>query len=70
MTWKPKPMPLAAETFHREIVRHELEEGLTKAKGGIIELVLRDTHTCKKQPERFGEWVKVAREAIDKVWEG
>ena len=70
MTWKPKPMPLAAETFDREIVRHELEEGLTKAKGGIIELVLRDTHTCKKQPERFGEWVKVAREAIDKVWEG
>ncbi len=69
MTWKPKPMPLAAAEFDAEIVRNELENGLQKAKGGIIELILRDTHTCKNQPERFGEWVKVARQAIDTVWE-
>ena len=69
MTWKPKPMPLAAAKFDAEIVRRELEDGLQKAKGGIIELILRDTHTCKNSPERFGEWVKVARQAIDTVWE-
>lgn len=69
MTWKPKPMPLAAAEFDCELVRHELEEGLAKAKGGIIELILRDTHTCKMQPERFGKWVEIAREAIDRVWE-
>ena len=69
MTWKPKPMPLAADTFDGEIVKKELENGLQKAKGGVIELILRDTHTCKNQPERFGEWVKIARQAIDTVWE-
>lgn len=69
MTWKPKPMPLAFDRFDETLVRTELEEGLTKAKGGIIELVLRDTHTCKFEPERFGKWVKIARESIEKVWE-
>lgn len=69
MTWKPKPMPLAAAEFDTESVRIELESGLQKAKGGIIELILRDTHTCKHSPERFGEWVKIARQAIDTVWE-
>ena len=33
MTWKPKPMPLAYEAFDPDIVRKELEEGITKANG-------------------------------------
>ena len=70
MTWKPKPMPLAYDKFNEEIVRKELEEGLSKANGGIIELVLRDTHTCRKDPARFGKWVEIARQSIEKVWNG
>ena len=70
MTWKPKPMPLAYDTFDPDIVRKELEEGITKANGGVLELILRDTHTCKNEPERFGQWVKIARESIEKCWEG
>lgn len=70
MTWKPKPMPLAYETFDSEIVRKELEDGITKANGGVLEMILRDTHTCKNEPERFGQWVEIARQAIDKCWQG
>ncbi len=68
MTWKPQPMPLAYDTFDEQAVRRELEQGLTKANGGVIELVLRDTHTCKNEPERFGKWVEIARRAIDTSW--
>lgn len=70
MTWKPKPMPLAFDTFDEELVRKELEEGIAKANGGVLELVLRDTHTCRYEPERFGKWVEIARESIRRVWEG
>ena len=68
MTWKPKPMPLAETEFRPEIVRAELEDGIRKARGGVLELVLRDTHTCRKDPERFGQWVEIARQAIDECW--
>jgi hypothetical protein len=68
MTWKPKPMPLAETEFLPEIVRAELEDGIRKARGGILELVLRDTHTCRNDPERFGQWVDIARRAIDECW--
>ena len=69
MTWKPKPMPLADKEFHPEIVREELEDGIRKARGGILELILRDTHTCQNEPERFGQWVEIARHAIDRYWD-
>ncbi|NLZ35870.1 MAG: hypothetical protein GX897_00115 [Clostridiales bacterium] len=70
MTWKPMPMPLAGDEFDTELVRKELENGIRKARGGVLELILRDTHTCRNKPERFGQWVEIARRAIDECWEG
>ena len=58
MTWKPMPMPLAG--IDTELVR-KLENGIRKARGGVLELILRDTHTCRKKPERFGQWWKSPR---------
>ncbi len=68
MTWKPKPMPLAEREFRPELVRAELEDGVRRARGGVLELVLRDTHTCQSDPARFGEWVRIARQAIEEQW--
>jgi len=68
MTWKPQPSYLAHEELGEEEICKELHEGLAKAKGGVIELVLRDTHTCRKQPGRFTRWIELAREAIAEVW--
>ena len=62
-------MPLADKEFQSEIVREELEDGIRKARGGILELILRDTHTCQKEPERFDRWVEIARRAIDRYWD-
>jgi hypothetical protein len=66
MSWKPQPSYLAMDDFDMEVVEQELATGLEKAKGGIIELILRDTHTCRNDPERFTKWVEIARRAIDK----
>jgi len=68
ITWKPQPSYLAFDKFDKSIVENELKNGLLKAKGGIIELILRDTLTCRNQPERFSQWVDIARKAIEEVW--
>lgn len=68
MTWKPQPAHLAFDYFDTDAVEQELVTGLQKARGGIIELILRDTHTCRKDPSRFTKWIEVARKAIDKTW--
>ena len=64
MTWKPQPAHLAHEKMDEGAVYAELSEGIRKARDGILELVLRDTHTCRNEPERFGRWIDIAREAI------
>lgn len=68
MTWKPQPAYIAFDKFDKTIIANELKNGLLLAKGGIIELVLRDTTTCRNQPERFGQWIDIARESIEEVW--
>ncbi len=72
MTWKPQPAPLAMNDFNasvEESIRKELCEGVRKARGGRLELILRDTTTVKCEPERFTKWIEIAREAIKENWE-
>ena len=35
------------------------------ARDCVLEIVLKDTHTCEHHPERFDDWTRIAREAID-----
>ena len=65
MTWKPQPAHLAHDKMDEEAIYAELADGIKKAEGGILELVLRDTHTCKNEPERFNRWIAIARKAIE-----
>jgi hypothetical protein len=67
MTWKPQPAHLAHDKMDEEAIYAELCEGIKKAQGGILELILRDTHTCRNEPERFNRWIAVARKAINRV---
>jgi hypothetical protein len=68
MTWKPQPAYLAGETYDAAFVENYLTESLRKAKHGYPEIVLRDTHTCHGEPQRFTEFVKSARRAILTVY--
>ena len=67
-SWKPHPAHLVGEfdpSAIREYIRHTVE--VTQANGCVLEMILKDTHTCQHHPERFDEWTRVAREVIQDV---
>ena len=39
-----------------------IRETLDVARGCVVEMSLKDTHTCNQQPWRFDEWTRVAQE--------
>lgn len=71
MTWKPQPAFVAFEDFRaaETEIEKELSEGIRKARGGKLELILRDTTTVLREPERFTRWIEIARKAIAENWE-
>lgn len=67
-SWKPNPAHIVGgfdETFIRSYIRHTLEK--TREENNILEIVLKDTHTCDNDPRRFERWVRIAREEIAKI---
>jgi len=63
LSWKPDPTRLAA-AFDEAAIERELAAGVAAAKGAVLEIILKDTHTCASQPDRFDRWTKIARAAI------
>ena len=59
-SWKPHPGYLADITFDPEAVRANIRETLDIARGCVVEMIIKDTHTCNNQPERFDQWTQVA----------
>ncbi len=64
---KPNPAPLCVG-YDEKALTQSLDETLTKAKGCIVEIVMKDTHTVQGAPGRFSKWVELARRRIDAVW--
>jgi hypothetical protein len=64
-SWKPHPAHLVADfnpASLRTYIRHTLD--ICKQHGCILEMILKDTHTCEQHPERFDIWTQIAREEI------
>jgi len=63
-SWKPDPAMLAAPTFDADGVRKYLQRTvrICAEHGCVLEMILKDTHTCLHQPERFHQWVDIANE--------
>jgi hypothetical protein len=61
-SYKPNPAVIAAETWNPKSVYTMLREIFEKTKGCIVEIIMKDTHTCRNQPHRMWEWVKIAKE--------
>ncbi|MFW5688404.1 MAG: hypothetical protein ACOC1U_02440 [Spirochaetota bacterium] len=68
LSWKPRPMDLVG-AFDEERIRAYLRETieLAQANGCVLEMILKDTHTCEHHPERFDRWSLIAREEVDRV---
>jgi len=67
-SWKPQPAHLVGD-FDEPLVRGYLRETLEVGRrhGCVLEVILKDTHTCEHRPERFDRWLQIAREEIDRV---
>jgi hypothetical protein len=66
LSWKPKPQHLVG-TFDEDLVRTYLTRGLEQALAHdcVLEIILKDTHTCEHHPERFDAWSRIAREVVE-----
>jgi hypothetical protein len=68
LSWKPQPAHLIGkfnETRIREYLRKAIE--LARRNDCVLEIILKDTHTCEHQPERFDRWLEIARQEIARV---
>jgi len=63
-SWKPHPSHLVGgfdEGRLRSYIRHACEA----TRGCVVEMILKDTHTCENHPERFTRWTEIAREVAE-----
>jgi hypothetical protein len=65
LSWKADPRDLAGG-FNPETVRNRIRNTLRTAgeNNCVLEMILKDTHTCDKRPERFVQWSRIAREEV------
>lgn len=62
-SWKPHPAHLVGHfdpAQVRDYLRHTLDA--CRAHGCVLEMILKDTHTCDHHPERFDQWAEIAWE--------
>lgn len=64
-SWKPNPSRIAMESLDEDLIRREIRETLQIARGCIVEIILKDTHTCRGEPDRFDRWCRIAREEVE-----
>jgi len=67
-SWKPQPAHLVGR-FDGEAIRNYIRHTIETAQkhGCVLEMILKDTHTCEHHPERFDRWTQIAREEVDRV---
>jgi hypothetical protein len=67
-SWKPHPAHLVGDFDPKAIkqyIRHTVKTA--KANGCVLEMILKDTHTCDNHPERFDEWSRIARSVVEEA---
>ncbi len=63
---KPNPTMVCAG-FDETEIRTDIRNTLALTKNCITEIILKDTHTIQNHPERFGQFVRIVREEIEKI---
>jgi hypothetical protein len=60
-SWKPHPAHIVGG-FDEDQIRAYLAHTLDVTRDCVIEMILKDTHTCENHPERFTRWAEIAGE--------
>lgn len=64
-SWKPHPAHLVGE-FDADHIRAYIKRTLDTASAHdcVLEMILKDTHTCESHPERFTLWTDIAQQVV------
>jgi hypothetical protein len=63
-SWKPHPAHLVG-CFDEDHIRRYIKHTLDVSRDCVIEMILKDTHTCEHHPERFTRWAQIAMELAE-----
>ena len=64
-SWKPHPAHLVGDFDHERIGSY-IQHTLDVTKNCVVEMILKDTHTCEHHPERFTQWTRVAQDLAER----
>jgi len=62
-SWKPHPSHLVGD-FDPHMICSYIKHACDVTKDCVIEMILKDTHTCEHHPERFTQWTGIAQEVV------
>jgi hypothetical protein len=62
-SWKPHPSHLVGD-FNPAAIRDYIQHTVDVTRDCVIEMILKDTHTCENHPERFTIWSDIAQEVV------
>lgn len=70
MCYKPLPTPITTDRVDEDAMRRAYVESFRIARecGCHIEIIMKDLHTVRHQPQRLQRWVAIAREAVATVY--
>ncbi len=61
-SYKPSPAIFAEDAWNLARARAELRQFLEKARGCVVEIIMKDISTVRYQPRRLWEWAAMAEE--------
>jgi hypothetical protein len=64
---KPNPAVFATDGWDLEKVRAEIRDMLDKTRGCNVELIMKDTQTCRNDPRRPKDWTRIAMEEVERL---
>lgn len=62
---KPNPAVLAGQRWDPAAVRRDLEELLRRARGCVVEIIMKDISTVRYEPQRLFDWARIAADVAD-----
>jgi len=64
-SYKPNPAIIGMEEWDEELARGQLRDVLEQTRGCVVEVIMKDLHTCRSQPWRMWAWVEMAMELAE-----
>jgi len=65
-SWKPNPADLARPAIDEPAIRRALRQGLEKARGCRMEIIMKDNHTLGANPQNAVRWVQIAKQEAER----